>query len=110
MTLTRFRWVYCQLQTLRQCLPQSVRRTLNELPKSLDETYTRVMMEIKKTNQVHAYRMLQCLMVAIRPLSVAELAELLALDFDVAKGGIPKLNSDWRWEDHEQAVLSICSS
>ena len=110
MTLTRFRWVYCQLQTLRHCLPQSVRKTLNELPKSLDETYTRTMMGIKKTNQVHAYRMLQCLMVAIRPLSVAELAELLAFDFDVAKGGIPKLNSDWRWEDHEQAVLSTCSS
>ncbi|KAH9165576.1 hypothetical protein EDB89DRAFT_1891948 [Lactarius sanguifluus] len=105
-----FRWVFCQLETLRQCLPQSVRRTLNELPESLDETYERVMMEIKKTNQVHAYRMLQCLTVAVRPLSVAELAELLAFDFDVAKGGIPELNSNWRWEDHEQAVLSTCSS
>ena len=68
------------------------------------------MMEIKRANQVHAYRMLQCLTVAVRPLSVAELAELLAFDFDVAKDGIPKLNSDWRWEDHEEAVLSTCSS
>src|SRR5258708_40024114 len=96
MTLRRFRWVFCQLETLRQCLPQSVRRTLNELPESLDETYERLMTEIKRTNQVHAYRMLQCLTVAVRPLSVAELAELLAFDFDVAKGGIPKLNSDLR--------------
>ena len=54
--------------------------------------------------------MLQCLTVAIRPLRVAELAELLAFDFEKAKGGIPKLNSDWRWGDHEQAVLSTCSS
>jgi ankyrin repeat protein len=107
---TRFRWVFCQLETLRQCLPQSVRRTLNELPESLDDTYGRVMMEIKRSNQAHPYRMFQCLTVAARPLSVAELAELLAFDFDVAKGGIPKLNSDWRWEDHEQAVLSTCSS
>jgi hypothetical protein len=68
------------------------------------------MMEIKRANQSHAYRMLQCLTVAIRPLSVAELAEILAFDFDEAKGGIPKLNSNWRWEDHEQAVLSTCSS
>ncbi|KAH8992292.1 hypothetical protein EDB86DRAFT_2830527 [Lactarius hatsudake] len=105
-----FRWVFCQLETLRQCLPQSVRRTLNELPESLDGTYERVMMEIKKTNQAHAYRLLQCLTVAVRPLSVAELAELLAFDFDAAKGGIPELNSNWRWEDHEQAVLSTCSS
>ena len=102
--------MFCQLETLRQCLPQSVLRTLNELPKSLDETYERVMMGIKGDDQKHAYRMLQCLTVATRPLSVAELAELLAFDFDAAKDGIPKLNSDWRWEDHEQAVLSTCSS
>jgi ankyrin repeat protein len=110
MSLHRFRWVFCQLETLRYCLPQSVRRTLNELPDSLDETYERMMMEIKRANQSHTYRMLQCLTVAIRPLSIAELAELLAFDFDKTKGGIPKLNSDWRWEDHEQAVLSTCSS
>ena len=108
--LIRFRWVFCQLETLRYCLPQSVRRTLNELPESLDETYERVVLEIKRASQVHAYRMLQCLAVAIRPLSVAELAELLAFDFDVTNTGIPKLNSDWRWEDHEEAVLSTCSS
>ena len=79
-----------QLETLRYCLPQSVRRTLNELPESLDETYERVAMEIKRASQVHAYRMLQCLAVAIRPLSVAELAELLAFDFDVANAGTPQ--------------------
>ena len=68
------------------------------------------MMEIRRANQSHAYRMLQCLTVAIRPLSVSELAELLAFDFDVTESEIPKLNSNWRWEDHEQAVLSTCSS
>jgi ankyrin repeat protein len=108
--LTRFRWVFCQLETLQQCLPQSLRRTLNELPESLDGTYERVMMEIKRANQSHAYRMLQCLTVANRPLSVSELAEILAFDFEEAKGGIPQLNLNWRWEDHEQAVLSTCSS
>ncbi|KAH9024217.1 hypothetical protein EDB85DRAFT_1829089, partial [Lactarius pseudohatsudake] len=105
-----FRWVYCQLDALRQCLPSSVRRTLDELPESLDETYERIVMDIKKGNRADAHRMLQCLTVAIRPLSVAELAELLAFDFDGAKGGIPELNSKWRWGDHEQAVLSTCSS
>ena len=66
--------------------------------------------DIKKGNRADAYRMLQCLTVAIRPLTVAELAELLAFDFDTAEGEIPKLNSKWRWEDHDQAVLSTCSS
>jgi ankyrin repeat protein len=104
--------VFCQLDALRQCLPSSLRRTLAELPESLDETYERIVKDIKKGNRADAYRMLQCLAVAIRPLSVAELAELLAFDFDAPdlKGGIPKLNTKWRWEDHEQAVLSTCSS
>ncbi|KAI9443759.1 hypothetical protein BJY52DRAFT_1157105 [Lactarius psammicola] len=104
-----FRWVFCQLDALRQCLPSSARRTLEELPESLDETYERIVMDIKKGNRTHAYRMLQCLTVAVRPLSVAELTELLAFDFDGAKEGIPRLNAAWRWQDHE-AVLSICSS
>ena len=77
--------MFCQLDTLRQCLPSSVRRTLEELPESLDETYERIVRDIKKANSRDAYRMLQCLAVAIRPLSVAELAELLAFDFDSAR-------------------------
>jgi Ankyrin repeats (3 copies) len=52
---------------------------------------------------------LQCLVVAVRPLRVAELAEVLAVDFNDAEG-IPRLNSDWRWEDQEQALLIACSS
>jgi hypothetical protein len=52
---------------------------------------------------------LQCLVVAIRPLRVEELAEVLAVDFEDTEG-IPKLNPSWRWEDQEQAVLSSCSS
>jgi hypothetical protein len=94
---------------LRYCLPPSVRRTLDELPESLDETYERVLKEIKKPNQDHARRLLQCLVVAIRPLNVKELAEVLAVDFDDADG-IPKLKTNWRWEDEEQALLSSCSS
>jgi hypothetical protein len=105
----RFRWVFCQLETLRHCLPPSVRPTLKELPESLDETYERILKEIKKPNRGHARRVLQCLVVAIRPLRVAELSEILAVDFNDAEG-IPRLNADWRWEDQEQALLIACSS
>jgi len=105
----RFRWVYCQLETLRHCLPASVRRILAELPETLDVTYERILQEIPKSNQVHAHRLLQCLTVAVRPLRVEELAEVLAVDFDTSEG-IPKLNEALRWEDQEQAVLSACSS
>jgi hypothetical protein len=101
--------VFCQLETLRHCLPPSVRRTLDELPESLDETYERIIKEIKKPNRDHALRILQCLVVAIRPLRVEELAEVLAVDFEDAEG-IPELNPNWRYEDQEQALLSSCSS
>ncbi len=107
--LNRFRWAFCQLEILRHCLPPSVHRTLDELPESLDETYERVLKEIKKPNRDHAHRLLQCLVVAIRPLGVEELAEVLAVDFGDAEG-IPKLKLDWRWEDDEQALLTSCSS
>jgi len=105
----RFRWAFCQLEALRHCLPPSVRRTLDELPESLDETYERILREIKKPNRDHTRRLLQCLVVAIRPLGVEELAEVLAVDFGDS-GGIPKLKLDWRWEDEEQALLTSCSS
>ncbi|KAH8984888.1 hypothetical protein EDB86DRAFT_2810520, partial [Lactarius hatsudake] len=108
MVSHRFRWVYCQLEVLRYCFPVNVRRALEEIPKSLDETYERILKEINNTNREHSYRLLQCLTVASRPLRVEELVELLAIDIDA--GGIPKLNVDLRWDDQEEAVLSACSS
>ena len=103
--------MYCQLEALRHCLPPSLRGILDELPDTLDETYERVLKEINKANREHARRLLQCLTIALRPLRVEELAEVLAIDFAApAHGGIPELNPNWRWTDHHQAVLSTCSS
>jgi hypothetical protein len=104
----RFRWVFCQLEVLRQCFPPSVRCILEELPESLDETYERILRKIRRPNQGHARRLLQCLVAAARPFRVEELAEVLAFDFGTE--GIPKLNPGWRWEDQEEAVMSACSS
>ena len=53
--------------------------------------------------------MLQCLMVAIRPLRVEEFAELLAFEFK-GQGAVPKYRMDWRPNDQVEAVLSTCSS
>jgi hypothetical protein len=75
----------------------------------LDVTYERILKEIKKPNKRLAQRVLQCLVVAVRPLRVEELAEVLAVDFDDAEG-IPRLKPDWLWEEQELALLSACSS
>ena len=111
MLLYRFRWVFCQLDTLQHCFPPNLRQFLNELPETLDETYERILKGIKKAQKDDAHRLLQCLVVAVRPLRVEEVAELLAFDFQApSSGGIPKLKDDWRWDDQEEAVLSTCSS
>ena len=86
-----------------------MRRVLEELPKTLDETYERILNEIPGANRVHTFRLLQCLTVAVRPLRLQELAEVLAVDFSAA-GGTPGLNENWRWKDQQQAVLTACSS
>jgi ankyrin repeat protein len=109
MLSDRFRFVFCQLEILRHCLPPSLRGILAELPESLDETYERILKQIPKSNRVHAHRLLQCLTVALRPLCVEELAEVIATDFSAA-GGTLKVDETLRWEDQEQAVLSTCSS
>ena len=67
--------------------------------------HERVLREIRKPNRDHARRLMQSLVVAIQPLGVEELAEILAVDFSDAEG-IPKSNLNWRREDQEQAVLT----
>jgi hypothetical protein len=107
----RFQWVFCHLVTLRQALPPSVtvRSILEGLPECLDKTYDQILKGICKANQRIAHRLLQCLVVAVHPLRIEELAEVLAVDFDV-KGTPPLLNPGLRWADQENAVMSACSS
>src|SRR5579863_8426271 len=104
----RFRWVYCQLVYLRGCHPGRIRHALSELPETLDETYERTLREINKADWELAHRLFQCVAVASRPLSVEELAEFLAFDFET--GQIPQFREDWRLEDPAEAVLSTCST
>ncbi|KAH8984375.1 hypothetical protein EDB86DRAFT_3084585 [Lactarius hatsudake] len=103
-----FRWVFCQLETLRHSFPGAIRHTLDELPETLDETYEQILLSIEKAKRNSAYRLFQCLTVAIRPLRVDELAEVLALRFD--PGHPAEYRPDWRPEDSHEAVLSACSS
>ena len=102
--------MFCQLEVLRSCFPLNIRRVLQDLPESLDNTYERILGDILKANPDRAYRLLQYLTVATRPVSVDELAEVLALNFSETKDGIPVLNKDWRWGDKQRVVLAACSS
>ena len=89
-------------------MASSIRKALNELPTTLDETYERALQEIPKEKWQHAHRLFQCLVAAIRPLRVNELAEIFAVKFDADRS--PSLMAGWRPENPEEAVLSACSS
>jgi hypothetical protein len=69
-----FRRVFYHLETLRHCLPPSV-QYMPGIPSmnyrslcNLDETYGHTPKEIKKPNRAHSHHLLQCLVVAFRPL------------------------------------------
>ena len=98
--------MFCQLDTLRRCFPSSIRKTLNELPTTLNETYERILEGIPKEKMQHAHRLFRCLVVAIRPLRVEELAEIFAIEFDL--DGVHNVMEGWRPENPEEAILSAC--
>ena len=100
--------MYCQLDTLRRCMPSSIRKALNELPVTLDDTYERMLQGIPKEKFEHASRLFQCMVAALRPLRVGELAELFAIEFGA--NNVPNLVAGWRPDNPEEAVLSTCSS
>jgi ankyrin repeat protein len=104
----RFRWVICQLAALRRRIPGTIARALKELPQTLDETYDRILSGIDKDSQEYALCLFQCLCVSIRPLRLAELAEVLAILFDTGRDS--EDNVDWRSDDAQRALLSACSS
>jgi ankyrin repeat protein len=103
----RFRWADCQLKYLADCDPPDIRRALNTLPETLDDTYERTLRAIKKWKS--ARRLFFCVAVASRPLRVEELADILAFDFETEQQ-TPKFNKKWRQQNPVQAVLSTCST
>ena len=89
-------------------MPSSIRRVLNELPTTLDDTYERMLQGIPKEKFEHASRLFQCMVAAVRPLRVEELAEIFAIEF--GSNDTLYLVVDWRPEHPEEAVLSTCST
>ena len=85
LILSRFRWVYCQLQQLEKSkstrLPvSSLKAALFALPKTLDETYQRMLNIIEDDDRSCALTLLQWLAYAKSPLSLGELAEASVID------------------------------
>lgn len=79
-----FRWVYCQLQALSECLDKpAVRRMLQTLPEDLNETYDRILQSIPNSRRPNAIKLLQLLAFSKRPLRLGEFIDAVATEPDM---------------------------
>ncbi|MCJ1244822.1 hypothetical protein MMC30_002022 [Trapelia coarctata] len=87
-----FRWAFCQLEALKNCLrPSDIRKVLSSLPKTLDETYARILLGIDESYREEAIIALQWLTFSARPLTIRELAEAVLVN--------PRINPPFDPED-----------
>lgn len=103
----RFRWVFCQLESIRRCIKlKGLREALSSLPKTLDETYERILRDLESTGQLQdAIVALRWLCYSERPLKVAEMVEILAIENGLHGGFFP----EQRLPDPAD-VMTVCSS
>jgi ankyrin repeat protein len=103
----RFRWVVYQLASIRTCIKLAdLQNALSELPRSLDETYSRILAEIEGKGYLQdALRILQWVCFARRPLSLHEMVDVLAIDLG-ENGGF---DSRGRMPDPHD-ITEVCSS
>jgi ankyrin repeat protein len=81
ISFSRFRWVVCQLDILQNCSqPSKIRKALKSLPKTLDATYDRMLLNIDQEIQGQAFLALKWLAFSARPLDITELAEAVVVN------------------------------
>ncbi|MCJ1246834.1 hypothetical protein MMC30_004043 [Trapelia coarctata] len=101
-----FRWVECQLDGLGKCLNLAMlRKALASLPKTLDDTYARILQNIDEDYKEYVVKILQWLAFSTRLLQVKEVAEVLAVDAEAD----PRFDPDRRLSEPKD-ILEICSS
>ena len=76
------------------------------MPRTLEETYERILLNINEEYCSDAIKVLQWLAFSARPVTLVEVAEALAVDFTDT---IPRFDPDQRMPD-PQDILFICSS
>ncbi|KAL0929878.1 pfs domain-containing protein [Colletotrichum truncatum] len=101
-----FRWAACQIDELEECLdPQTLRETLQLLPRTLDETYARIIDRIPPKLKRSAIRILQFLTYSKGRLRIDEMCDAIA----VAPQSTPRFNIQNRMPVPEE-IAGYCSS
>jgi ankyrin repeat protein len=82
-----------------------LRKALQSLPKTLDETYARILSNIDESWSQYVTQILEWLVFSATPLRLTEVAELVAIDID----DDPAFDPDKRLEEPTD-ILTMCSS
>ncbi|KXJ85775.1 hypothetical protein Micbo1qcDRAFT_99108, partial [Microdochium bolleyi] len=100
-----FRWAQCQLTALEGCpsTEYHLEQQLSALPKTLDETYARILRGIPRERVDDTHRILVMLCSARTPLTTTQLVEGLAMEL----GENPTFNMKRRLGDPED-LLEFC--
>jgi hypothetical protein len=105
LTFLRFRWAFCQLDILKRLnIFPEIRKALGELPRTLDDTYERILCNISVEHQSIAYRILQLVAFDSGITELGALLEALAVDVERCM-----FSRDNRILDPE-ALLEACKS
>ncbi|KAK2756076.1 hypothetical protein FQN54_005483 [Arachnomyces sp. PD_36] len=102
-----FQWVVCQLDMFRRCVSvTAIRNAMEVLPKSLDETYERILLGIDEIYHTEVMKTLKALTVSVRLLTLEEMVEILAVNFHFMP---PRFDPDCRLLD-PKSIMSMCCS
>jgi ankyrin repeat protein len=106
LTKSRFQWAACQLDVLEKCLDlHLLNKALASLPKTLHETYSRIVTAIPDEHKAYAVRILQFLTFSERPLSIEETVDAVTVNIEAK----PHFDPDNRMPEPRE-ISRYCSS
>ena len=106
--MLRFRLVSLQIVELQDChSPDDLEDQLESLPQDLDEVYDRIIFGISKRHREDVLKILQWLAFAVRPLLLAEIAQVVGV---VPHSDLGLCFKPSRVYPDPRSVLEICSS
>ena len=99
--------MFCQLDSIRQCVKLSaLRKALTSLPKTLDETYERILQTLESQGQLDdAIKILQWLCFSYAPMTRSQLIDVLATE----NGDDGGFSPEERLPDPAD-IMVVCSS
>ncbi|KIJ54825.1 hypothetical protein M422DRAFT_240909 [Sphaerobolus stellatus SS14] len=99
-----FRWVECQVESLRMCRrPYDVKEALRTLPKTLDETYRRILLAVQEKDRLYTARLLAWVTFTPEPMCVHLLAEAIVFEPESSE-----VDPDRRFDAND--ILDFCRS